>query len=205
MQHVTFRLETPLDYANSEFLIREAFWNVYQPGCEEHFIVHNLRGDPQVVESLNLVCTDPEGQLIGHIFYTRSQVQSAPDTSWPVLTFGPISVHPTFQKKGIGSELIRRSMASAKEMGFPGILITGNPAYYHRFGFRPASDYGIVFQDGSSFPELMACELSPGALDNVHGRLLFCPQFSNVDPVALEAFDLHFPPKTRLKKPGQLH
>ena len=201
----TFRLETPADYAAVEALTREAFWNVYQPGCEEHFIIHSLRGDPAVIHELNYVCEDASGLICGHIFYTHTSVIAGDGQVFPVITFGPISVHPEYQKKGIGSALIQMTMKKAAEMKFPGIVITGNPAYYHRFGFRDASDFGIVFEDGSSFPAFMACELEPDALAPIHGRIQFCPAFSSIDQDALLRFDQQFPKKERLRLPGQLH
>ena len=200
----TYRRETPADYATVEALTREAFWNVYRPGCEEHYILHTLRGNPSVAQELNFVCT--EGETIrGHIFYTHTKVVAADGTTFPLLSFGPISVDPVSQGRGIGSHLIRLTLRLAAEAGHLGVGITGNPAYYSRFGFRPASEFGIVAEDGASFPELMAVELGAGRLRPVHGRLYFCPEFSNLDPEAVERFDRRFPPKARLRLPGQLH
>lgn len=199
----TYRLETPSDYDATEMLTRDAFWNVYQPGCDEHFIVHRMRGNPAVVEHLNYVCLD-RGLICGHIFYTRTKMVSDDGRVFPVLSFGPLSVAPDHQHKGIGSCLIRMTMKIAAEDGFTGVLITGNPKYYHRFGFQPAADFGIVSDDGSSFPELMACELGTGRLESVHGRLFFCPEFLDLDQNEVLLFDQKFPPRERLKLPGQL-
>ena len=199
-----YRTETEKDFGRVENLTREAFWNVYQPGCEEHYILHVLRGDPAVIPELNLLC-EAAGEIVGHIFYTRSQVHSEDGTRYPVITFGPISVRPDMQGQGIGSALIRQTLALAAEMGFPGVVITGNPAYYSRFGFRPASGFGILYEDGSSFPALMAKELIPGGLSGMGGRVSFAPVFTHVDPEALERFDEGFPKKEKLKLPGQLH
>ena len=201
---LVFRQEEPGDYAAVEALTREAFWNVYQPGCDEHYIIHSMRGSSAVIRELNWVCED-RGRLCGHIFYTRTKVVSEDGQAYPVISFGPVSVHPDDQKKGIGSALIRMTLEMAGKMKFPGAVITGNPQYYHRFGFRPAADYGIVFEDGSSFPALMACELETHGLDPVHGRMFFCREFTAVDQEALLAFDRQFPERERLKLPGQLH
>jgi len=201
-QH-TYRNETSSDWAAVEFLTREAFFNKYQPGCEDHYLIHILRGDPAVVTQLCDVCEE-NNEIIGHIFYTHSSVVSSDGNAFPVLTFGPISVHPDKQNLGIGSHLIRTTLARAAEMGFSGVVITGNPAYYHRFGFRPASDFGILFEDGSSFPELMAVELTPGSLKNIHGCIRFAPAFSQIREEDVLAFDAQFPKKERLRLPGQL-
>ena len=199
-----FRLEYPKDYAAVEGLIREAFWNVYQPGCDEHFIVHRLRDNRSVISELNYVCEDASGSICGHIFYTRSKVISGDGTEYPVISFGPISVHPDHQKRGIGSALIRMTLEIAAKMQFFGVLITGNPKFYHRFGFQDAASYGIVAEDGSSFPELMAYELGDQRLASIHGRLCFCPEFSEIDQDELQRFDALFPSKTKIKLPGQL-
>lgn len=200
----TYRPEEPRDYAAAEALTREAFWNVYKPGCDEHFIMHIMRGSAAVIEELNYVCEDASGFICGHIFYTHAKVVSEDGTVYPVISFGPISVHPDYQKRGIGSALIRMTLEKAAEMQFSGVVITGNPKYYHRFGFREAAAYGIVADDGSSFPELMACELGEHRLDSVHGRLYFCPEFSNINQEELRRFDAQFPPKEKLRLPGQL-
>lgn len=198
-----FRSETENDYAAVEFLTREAFWNKYQPGCEEHYLLHSLRGKEAVIPALCDVC-EMDGAIVGHILYTRAQVVSENGTVFPVLTFGPVSVRPDMQGKGIGAQLIRRTMQRASEMGFAGVVITGNPAYYHRFGFSPASDFGILYEDGSSFPELMAAELSEGRLRGVSGRIRFAPAFSQMRAEDVLAFDEWFPRKERLRLPGQL-
>lgn len=198
-----YRLETPSDYDAVEELTRNAFWNVYKPGCDEHFIVHRMRGNPAVVEHLNYVCLDGN-VLCGHIFYTRANVLADSGQVFPVLSFGPLSVAPDYQYKGIGSHLIRLTMKMAAEDGFSGVLIAGNPGYYHRFGFRQAADFGIVSDDGSSFPELMACELGEGRLSAVHGRLFFCPDFFHLDQEDVLSFDQKFPHRERLRLPGQL-
>ncbi|NLZ89322.1 MAG: N-acetyltransferase [Clostridiales bacterium] len=202
---LTYRLEEPKDYASVESLTREAFWNVYKPGCDEHFIVHSMRGNIAVIDELNYVCEDAFGFICGHIFYTHAKVMADDGQVFPVISFGPISVHPDYQKKGIGSTLIQMTMKKAKEMKCSGIIITGNPEYYHRFGFRDASDFNIVFEDGSSFPAFLACELEPNALGQVHGRIQFCPEFSSIEQDALLRFDQQFPKKERLKLPSQLH
>ena len=133
---LTFRPETVHDYAAVEHLTREAFWNKYKPGCDEHYLVHILRGRDAVVTSLCDVC-ETDGEIVGHIFYTHAQIVCESGESFPVITFGPISVRPDMQGKGIGSRLIRTTMQRAADAGFAGVVITGNPDYYHRFGFRP--------------------------------------------------------------------
>ena len=141
----TIRRERPADYAAVEQLTREAFWNVYRPGCMEHYVVHVLRDDPAFVPELDLVL-EREGQLIGHVLYMRAQLHTVDGRILPVMTFGPISIHPDFQGQGYGAQLLEASMEWAKQMGAGALCIEGNPAYYGRFGFAAASARGIRCQ-----------------------------------------------------------
>lgn len=195
MSFFHIRPEIPTDYDEVEFLTREAFWNVYRPGCDEHLIVHSLRGSDQVLTALNHVAVS-DGRIIGHIFYTRGRVIAPDGSVREVSVFGPISVHPDVQRRGVGSALIRHTLALAAQLGFGGVAIEGNPAYYHRFGFTDAQRFGILTAEGKSMPELMAQELRPGGLDGVTGCLHFAPQYFP-DPQALEIFEQRFPHKEK--------
>ncbi|MFT3951255.1 MAG: N-acetyltransferase [Oscillospiraceae bacterium] len=142
MQNFIIRNEVEPDYFTVENLTREAFWNVYRPGCDEHLVVHNLRALPCYLPALDFVA-ERDGELIGHILYSRSYV-TLPDGSRRVfLAFGPLSVRPDVQKTGIGSALVWHSLARAAELGDTAVFITGNHDYYSRFGFETAADYGI--------------------------------------------------------------
>lgn len=192
MTEYIIRKETPDDWAATEFLTREAFWNVYRPGCDEHLLLHNLHGSKDSVEELNHVA-EHNGRIVGHIFYTHSRVWDG-KAFHPALTFGPISVLPEMQRKGVGSQLIRRTLEMAKEMGFPGVLIEGNPAYYHRFGFYDAQKHGISMPDGVFRDVMMAIEFTPGALHA--GSVRYADAFV-VNAAQLEEFESHFPPKIK--------
>lgn len=200
---LTFRPETPRDYDAVEFLTREAFFNKYKPGCDEHYLLHILRGSDAVVSELCDVC-EMDGEIVGHILYTRASVTSDSGEVFPVLVFGPISVRPDMQGQGIGSQLITRTLLRARALGWRGVVITGDPAYYGRFGFRPASDFHILYEDGSSSPELMAAELGEGRLSGVTGRVAFAPEYTSIQEADVLAFDARFPARERLRLPGQL-
>ena len=113
---IVIRPETPPDYAAVEHLTREAFWNVYRPGCLEHYVVHVLRHDPAFVPELDLVM-EREGELIGHVLYTRSFIAADDGRCIPTMTFGPISIRPDLQRQGLGKYLLDRSMERAAELG----------------------------------------------------------------------------------------
>lgn len=189
---LTLRPETPADWDEVEFLIREAFWDVYRPGCDEHLIVHTLRNHPETIPELNFVAV-LYGRIVGHIFYTRTRIEYDSGAQ-EAAAFGPISVLPELQKQGVGSAMIRHTLPLAARMGFPGVVITGNPDYYHRFGFHDAAQHGIVMPDGSTGPWLMAQEFIPGALRS--GCLHFAPQF-DTDSAQLAEFETHFPHKEK--------
>jgi predicted N-acetyltransferase YhbS len=191
---ITIRREQPKDYRAVEELTREAFWgSMDHRTCDgEHLLVHKLRKQPCFVPELDFVA-EAEGQLAGHIIYSRARVITAAGDEIEVLTFGPLSVLPEYKKKGVGSALMRHSITEAKILGYA-IIIYGHPDYYPRFGFRPASAFGITSQDGRSFDALMALPLYDGALGGVTGRFV-CDEVYNMDPQAVEEFDQTFPAK----------
>ena len=96
-------------------------------------------------------------------------------------TFGPVSVLPKYQRNGVGSDLTHQTLYAAREFGHRAVLIFGHEHYYPRFGFRPASDFGITTADGKNFPAFMVLPLYDGALDGVHGRLICDALYTTLD------------------------
>ena len=131
------RNELEEDYDDVENLTREAFWNVYRPGCNEHLVIHNLRKEKCFIKELDYVI-EKDNKIIANIVYAKSKITQDNGITKDILIFGPISVLPEYQKKGYGSYIIKYTMNKAKEMGYTEIAITGNPDYYHRFGFESA-------------------------------------------------------------------
>lgn len=196
------RLETPKDHRDVENLTREAFYNHHSPGCTEHLVVHQLRKSPAFIEALDFVAFW-EGQLVGNIMYVHARVQDG-DRSHDVLSFGPLSVLPAFQRRGVGSALIRHSVQAARALSHSAIIIYGSPAYYARFGFMPARQFKIYTPDRLYLPALMAMELVPGALDGVQGAFQEGDAYHTTDE-AVAAFDAAFPPKEKVSgTPSQL-
>ena len=202
MPQVVIRPERPEEYAESEAVVREAFWNVYAPGCTEHYLLHKMRSSPCYVPELSMVALD--GGVVGHIAYTRSLVISPMGRRIPTLTMGPLAVRPDRQGRGVGRRLIEESRRRAAEMGFRGILLCGDPDYYVRCGFVPAEHFGIYNADGMYSVALMACELYKGGLYGARGRYVEDMVFI-VNTKEAEEFDLRFPPRERIEgTPTQL-
>ena len=200
---IIIRGETAADYAAVERLTREAFWNVYRPGCTEHYVVHVLRNDPAFVPELDLVM-EREGQLIGHVMYMRASITADDGREIPVMTFGPISIRPDCQRQGLGKRLLDESMERAKELGAGALCIEGSPDFYGRSGFAAAGARGIrCGEEPETASYFLLKELRPGFLDGVTG-VYHTPQGYYVDEAAADAFDRNFPPKEKLKLPGQL-
>lgn len=190
-EKITLRREEPADYKEVEALTREAFWNHFVPGCDEHYLAHALRDAPCFLPELDWVAV-AGGQIVGNIMYTRAQIRLDGGQTLPVLSFGPLSVLPAFQKQGVGGALIRHTVQLAQEAGHSAILIYGDPAYYSRHGFVPAERYGIAGADRMYRDALQALPLQSGALDNTDGLFLEDDAY-HVDAGASEAFDRAFP------------
>ncbi len=192
---VIIRPEIKRDYREVEKLTREAFWDVYKPGCDEHLLAHKLRQSKAFLPQLDFVAVR-DGCIVGNIMYSVAQVADSSGCVHPVLTFGPLSVRPACQGQGIGAALVRHTLAIAKTTEYPGVIIFGNPGYYHRFGFSAAEKFGIATRDGANFDAFMALALHEGALTSITGRF-FEDDVFHVDPVELEEFDKAFPPREK--------
>lgn len=202
-EEVIIRLENERDYDKTEELTREAFWNVYNPGCNEHYILHELRRKDSYLPELHYVA-EYKGKVIGSIVYCKGKIVDDHSGVHEVIGFGPISVLPEYQRDGIGSMLINRTINKAREMGFVAILICGNPDYYLRFGFKSASDYEITMSDGSSFDAFMALELREGALGELSGRYYEDDVFHSISDDQFQTYDKKFAEKVIVKTPTQL-
>jgi predicted N-acetyltransferase YhbS len=185
------------DYFQTESLTREAFWNLYQSGCDEHLVLNQLRVSQSYIPQLDLIALS-EGEIVGHIISSSAKVMDEQEIEHQVLCLGPVSVFPELQNKGIGSELIRYSIGVAQNMGFNGIILFGNPDYYHRFGFRNAKEYGITTKDLQNFEPFTALELQKDGLNNVQGRFFEDEAFS-VKEEHLTEFEKKFPFKEKGK------
>ncbi len=182
------------EYRATENVNREAFWDLFRPGCEEHLMVHQIRNSPDYLPDLDYVALEDD-QIIGHILYSKSRVIGESGEQ-ELICFGPVGVLPAYQNRGVGGQLIRETLKIAKNKGYRGVGILGHPAYYHRFGFVNAEKFGITTADGSNFEAFMMLELIPGSLDGIKGKYYESSGFE-IDQNALELFDREFPPKEK--------
>jgi predicted N-acetyltransferase YhbS len=204
---IELRLEKEEDYRAVEEITREAFWNLHFPGCDEHLLVRNLRRAKEFVPALDFVAIS-NNKIVGNIVYAEASVKSESGHSRTVLTFGPVSVLPEYQKKGIGSKLIRHTIPLAKEMGYNAIIIYGDPAYYERFGFRASKEFHITDKEKKYPAALLVLELSPNALHTEHSLGGVEGIFDEgaayeVDKEEAEEFDKGFEKKEKLVTKSQ--
>lgn len=202
MQNIIIRNETPGDYRMVENLTRETFWNIYRPGCLEHYVLHTFRRDPAFVPELDLVM-ERDGKIIGHIMYVHSAIRTDDGREVPIMTFGPISIAPALQRKGYGKLLLDHSMEKARAMGTGALAITGNIDFYGKSGFAVSKTLGIRYEDDPEADYFLIAELQPGFLDGITGTYRD-PTGYFVDETEAESFDAQFPPKVKQKLPGQL-
>ena len=199
------RLERKEEYREVENLVREAFWNVYRPGCLEHYVLNQLRSDDAFVSELDFVM-EKDGQLIGQNMFMHATIKADDGRDIPIMTMGPICIANNLKHKGYGKILLDYSIEKAKEMGAGALCFEGNIDFYGKSGFTYASEYGIRYhglpkgEDASFF---LCKELIPGYLDGVTGEYA-TPTGYFVDETEAEEFDKQFPYKEKLKLPGQL-
>ena len=199
------RPEQPEDYAAVEYMIRESFWNVYRPGCSEHYVMHLLRDDPAFVKELDFVM-EQGGRLIGQNMFMRTVINDDRGGDVPVLTMGPICITPELKRRGYGKILLDYCLEQAAALGYGAVLFEGNIRFYSHCGFDYASRFGIRYHDlpeGADASFFLCRELIPGYLDGVTG-VYQTPQGYYVDDAAVEEFDKAYPYKEKLKLPGQL-
>jgi len=198
---VLIRNEIEADYGAVEAVTREAFWNLYAPGCSEHYIAHTLRGHADFIPELDYVAL-VDGRIVGNIMYTRAALSGEDGKRLAIASFGPLSVLPAYQRQGIGSRLIRHSLLAARGLGFGAVAIYGDPHNYCKHGFRNGKDLGVSDGNGDYPHGLLALKLAPGLLAGRHWRLQISPAYECSES-EVEAFDRGFPPKAKAHQPSQ--
>lgn len=202
---ITIRLEQKKDRRAVEVLVREAFWNVYRPGCLEHYVLHEMRSHPAFIQELNFVL-EKDGQIIGQNVFVRGTIQGDDGREVPVAAMGPICLAPVFQRQGYGKVLLDYTLEQARAYGLQAICLEGNIDFYGKSGFTHASRFGIRYHgvpEGADASFFLCKELEDGYLDGVTGEYA-PPACYFVDEDQAEAFDRAFPPKEKLKLDGQI-
>ena len=202
MENLSFRTEKPEDFRRVEELVRDAFWDVYAPGCSEHFLLHRLRDSASYLPELSLLA-ERDGKILGQVAWSKGVVKGEDGKTTEVVTFGPIVVDPSVQGQGIGSALLRKTFPMAEKRGFPCVVIYGNPDYYGRFGFEDAGKWGIRTRDGENFPGFQLLPLGEKTRELPRGCFweddVFFPE-----PAEADRFDALFPPREKHVRQGQL-
>ena len=199
------RLERKDEQRQVETLVREAFWNVYRPGCLEHYVLNQLRNDEAFVKELDFVM-EKDGELIGQNMFMRAVIKADDGRDIPIMTMGPICITPRLKRQGYGKILLDYSLEKARELGCGAVCFEGNIDFYSKCGFTYASEFGIRYHglsedDDASF--FLCIELIDGYLDSVTGEYS-TPKGYFVDEAEAEEFDKQFPYKEKLKLPGQI-
>lgn len=202
---ITIRLEKREEYREVENLVRESFWNIYRPGCSEHYVLHVLRDDPAFIKELDFVM-EQNGRLIGQNMFMKTVIDADDGRKIPILTMGPIGITPELKRRGYGKILLDHSLQKAAAMGFGAVLFEGNIDFYGKSGFDYAEKFGIRYHDlpeGADASFFLCKELIPGYLNGITG-VYQTPQGYYVDEADVEAFDNTFPAKEKQKLPGQI-
>lgn len=199
------RLERNEEYREVENLVREAFWNVYRPGCLEHYVLNQLRNDPAFIKELDFVM-EKNGRIIGQNMFMKAVIKADNGREIPILTMGPICISPELKRKGYGKILLDYSLEKAAELGYGAVCFEGNIEFYGKSGFTFAREYRIRYHglpEGEDDSFFLCKELIPGYLNGITG-VYATPQGYFVDEDAAEEFDKEFAYKEKLKLPGQI-
>jgi len=204
-ENLIIRPEKPEDRSAVENLIRESFWNVYRPGCSEHYVMHVLRDNPAFVKELDYVM-EKDGRLIGQNMFMKTVIDADDGRTIDILTMGPICIANDLKRKGYGKILLDFCLEKAAAMGFGAVLFEGNIGFYGKCGFTYAREFGIRYHDlpeGADDSFFLCRELALGYLDGITG-VYQTPKGYYVDDADVEEFDRKFPPKEKLRLPGQI-
>ena len=205
---IIIRNEKKSEYREVENLVRESFWNVYRPGCMEHYVLNQFRDAPDFVPELDFVM-ELDGRLIGQNMFVKAQIKADDGRAIPIMAMGPICVTPSLQRQGYGKRLLDYSLDKAAELGCGAVCFEGNIDFYGKSGFVPARRFGIRYHglpEGADASFFLCKELIPGYLDGVTGE--YAPPkgyfAAGENPEAFERYDAQFPHKEKQKLPGQI-
>ena len=208
---MNIRLEKTEDFREVENLTREAFWNVYRPGCTEHFVLNQYRSNPDFIPELDFVMEE-DGHIIGHVMFSKAELLLDDGKRIPSWTFGPICIHPDYKRQGYGLKLLKYALEQARKKGVGFLCMEGNIDFYKLAGFDLASKHGIHYHNEpreAEVPYFLALELISGWLEaNGITEATYCPPkgyfVADAQSEAFEAYEAGFPAKEKDFQPGQL-
>lgn len=189
------------DRREVEELTRKAFWNVNFPGCSEHYLVHVMRDHADFVPELDFVL-ETGSRIAANVMYTKARLTAGNGETKDILTFGPVSVLPEYQRRGYGKLLLEHSFKKACELGFDCIVIMGNPENYISRGFKSCKKYNVSLADGSFPTALLVMELKPGALEGKSWIYHESPAYEP-DMAGFEEYDGTFEPREKAYRASQ--
>jgi len=192
---MVIRNEKPADYRVVEELIKTTFWDLSVPGCNEHYFAHQVRKSADFLPELDFVLEE-DGKIIGHILYVKAKLLAEDGTEKDILSFGPFTIHPDYQRKGYGRKLLMHSFEAARQLGYDTVAIWGNPENYACYGFRNCKRYNVCLEKGVYPVALMVRVFDENALAGKEWQYLESPAHE-MDESGFEAFDSTFP---RMKK-----
>ena len=202
------RRETSEDFRTVENLVRESFWNVYRPGCVEHFVLKCLRDAEAFVPELDFVMVK-DGEIIGQNVFVKAEIRCGDGASFPILTMGPICIAPEWKRQGFGKKLLDFSLGQAAKYGARAVCFEGNIGFYGKSGFTAASSFGLRYHglpEGADDSFFLCKELTPQSLDAVRGEYAppVCYFAAEENPEAFGQYEATFPLKEKKKLPGQI-
>lgn len=196
--NIVIRREIPADFKSVEHLTMRAFWNIHGPGCSEHLLVRKIRESQDYLQNISRVA-ELNGKVVGAIYYTKAKVVEG-NAEHSVITFGPLAVEPTLQNSGIGRALLEETINLAKEAGYSGIVITGEPEYYPKRGFVTCDKFGITDAEGKNFDALMCFPLNMELFNSVHGKFIESPVFKDCENIEeIQKLEAEFPKYRKVK------
>ena len=201
MEKLIIRNETEEDYPVVEDITREAFWNLHVPGCDEHYLVHIMRKHDDFIPELDFV-VELNDKIIGNVMYTKARLIDETGNEKLVLTFGPLSILPDYQRRGIGKKLLNFSFSYALEIGYDAIVIYGNPGNYVSCGFKSCKKYNICLENDVFPTAMLVKELKSNVFDGKKWRYQESPVY-NIDSNEVVKFDKLFKTKEKIYQPSQ--
>jgi predicted N-acetyltransferase YhbS len=200
-ENYIIRNEQVEDQWEVEDLTRRAFWNLNVPGCSEHYLVHVMRNHPDFIPELNLIL-EKDNRILGNIMYTKAKLVDEENHEKQILTFGPLSIHPDFQRKGYGKALLEYSFEKAKELAYDVIVIFGNPDNYVSRGFKSCKKFDICINEDYYPAAMLVKELTEGCLEKRKWHYIESEVY-HIDEKEIEQFDLNFEKIEKKFQPSQ--